>query len=104
MSIIKKIIRKYLCSYCLDHFPPCLNNIKIFYRSNNIQEIITCNSLSKLFNEEKYYEISGTYAYKFSVSLTYNDKGCEKIISKHQKDFDIFTKELKEVNKFEVYE
>ena len=100
----KKIIRKYLCSYCLDHFPPCLNNIKIFYRSNNIQEIITCDTLSKLFNEEKYYEISGAYGYKFSVSLTYNDEGCEKIISKHQKDFDIFTKELKEVNKFEVYE
>ncbi len=61
MSIIKKIIRKYLCPNCLDHFPPCLNNIKIFILSNNIQEIITCDSLSKLFNEEKYYEISGTY-------------------------------------------
>ena len=32
---------------------------------------------------------------KFSVSLTYNVEGCEKIISKYQKDFDIFTKELK---------
>ena len=100
----KKIIRKYLCSFCLDHFPPCLNNIKIFYRSNNTQEVIALNSLEKLLNEEKYYEISNAYGYKYSVSLTFNDEGCEKIISKHQKEFDSFTRDLKEVNKFEVYE
>ena len=100
----KKIIRKYLCSFCLDHFPPCLNNIKIFYRSNNTQEVISLNSLEKLLNEEKYYEISNAYGYKYSVSLTFNDEGCEKIIGKHQKEFDSFTRDLKEVNKFEVYE
>ena len=100
----KKIIRKFLCSYCLDHFPPCLTNIKIFYRSININELITCNSLEKLLNEEKFYDISGAYGYKFSVSLTYNDEGCEKVITKHQKEFDLFAKDLKEVNKFEVYE
>ena len=100
----KKMTRRYLCSYCLDHFPPCLNNIKIFYRSDKTQELISLDSLEKLLNEEKYYEISNAYGYKFSVSLTFNDEGCEKIISKNQKEFDIFTKELKEVNKFEVYE
>ena len=100
----KKIIRKYLCSFCIDHFPPCLNNIKVFYRSNNTQELISLNSLEQLLNEEKYYEISNAYGYKYSVSLTFNDEGCERIISKYQKDFDIFTKDLKEVNKFEVYE
>ena len=100
----KKIIRKYLCSYCLDHFPSCLTNIKIFYRNNNINELITCNSLEKLLNEEKYYDISSSYGYKFSVSLTYNDEGCEKVILKHKNEFDLFTKDLKEVNKFEVYE
>jgi len=88
----------------LDHFPPCLNNVKIFYRSNNTKEVISLNSLEKLLNEEKYYEISNAYGYKYSVSLTFNDEGCEKIISKHQKEFDSFTRDLKEVNKFEVYE
>ena len=67
-----------MCSYCLDHFPPCLNNIKVFYRSNNINELITCDILSKWLNEKKYYEISGSYGYKLSISLTYNDEGCEK--------------------------
>ena len=100
----KKIIRKYLCGYCLDHYPPCLNNIKVFYRSNNTKELISLNSLGQLLNEEKYYEISNAYGYKYSISLTFNDEGCEKIISKHQKEFDLFNKELKEVNKFEVYE
>ena len=100
----KKIIRKYLCDYCIDHFPPCLTNIKIFYQENSVNHIISEKSLEKLLNEEKYYDISSAFGYKFSVSLTLNDEGCEQIIAKNQKELESFTKELKEVNKFEVYE
>ena len=100
----KKIIRKYLCAYCLDHFPPCLTNIKIFYKQHTTNELISEKSLEELFNEDKYYEISIAYGYKFSVSLTFNDEGSEHIIAKHQKELESFTHELKEVNKFEVYE
>ena len=100
----KNIIRKYLCSYCLEHFPSCLTNIKIFYRENSTNELISEKSLEHLLNEDKYYDISIAYGYKFSVSLTLNDEGCEDIIAKNQKELESFNKELKEVNKFEVYE
>ena len=100
----KKIIRKYLCSFCLDHFPPCLTNIKIYYKQNSTKELISEKSLEELFNEDKYYDLSNAYGYKFSVSLTLNDEGCEHIIAKHQKELESFSKELKEVNRFEVYE
>ena len=100
----KKIIRKYLCDYCIDHFPPCLTNIKIFYQETSTEQVISEKSLELLLNEEKYYDISTAYGYKFSLSLTLNDEGCEQIIAKNQKELESFTKELKEVNKFEVYE
>ena len=100
----KKIIRKYLCSFCLDHFPPCLTNIKIFYKQNSTKDLISEKSLEELLNEDKYYDLSNAYGYKFSVSLTLNDEGCEHIIAKHQKELESFSKELKEVNRFEVYE
>ena len=100
----KKIIRKYLCSYCLDHFPPCLTNAKVFYKQNSTSELISEKSLEKLLNEDLYYNLSTAYGYKFSISLTLNDEGCEHIIAKNQKELESFTKELKNVNKFEVYE
>ena len=55
-------------------------------------------------NEDKYYEISTSYGYKLSISLTLNDEGCEHSIAKHQKELESFTKGLKEVNKYEIYE
>ena len=100
----KKIIRKYLCSYCLDHFPPCLTSAKVFYKQNSTNELISEKSLEHLLNEDLYYNVSIAYGYKFTVSLTLNDEGCEHIIAKNQKELESFTKELKNVNKFEVYE
>ena len=100
----KNIIHKYLCSYCLDHFAPCLNNIKIFFKENSTQELISETSLEEFLNEDKYYDLSNAYGYKFSVSLTLNDEGSENIMKKNQKELESFTQELKEVNKFEVYE
>ena len=104
LSSNKQNIKKYLCSYCIDHYPPCLNNIKVFYRSNNLKETICLEELEKYCNEEKYYETSNGYGYKFSLAMTFNDIGCEQIINKHKKEFDSFTKELKEVNRYEIYE
>ena len=100
----KKTIRKYLCSYCIDHFPPCLTNAKVFYKQNSTAELISEKSLELLLNEDSYYNLSIAYGYKFTVSLTLNDEGCEQIIAKNQKELESFTKELKNVNKFEVYE
>ena len=100
----RKIKRKNICSYCLDHFPPCLTNIKIFYKQNSTSDLISEKSLEKLLNEDKYYEISTSYGYKLSISLTLNDEGCEHSIAKHQKELESFTKGLKEVNKYEIYE
>jgi hypothetical protein len=94
---------KFLCDYCIDHFPFVITNAKVYFKSNDYSKILSIKSLSTL-NENHYYESSIGYGYKLTITPIYNDKGCENLIKKYNKSFKSFTDELKFVNKFETYE
>ena len=94
---------KFLCDYCVDHFPFVITNAKVYFKSNDYSKILTQKSLSTL-NENHFYESSIGYGYKLTITPIYNDKGCENLIKKYNKSFKAFTDELKYVNKFETYE
>ena len=87
------------------NMPKLLIHQQIHIQQSGYYDLYGRKSLTlHLLRQDSYYNLSIAYGYKFTVSLTLNDEGCEQIIAKNQKELESFTKELKNVNKFEVYE
>ena len=94
---------KFLCDFCMNRYPSCVTNIKIYVKSRDYSVILSKKSIDNI-NEINYYDSSVGYGYKFTVSPIFDEIGCETIIQKYSESFKTFCEDLNIYNKPEQYE